>query len=206
MTTDTKNTKTARLTPKLLLKTTSNKPIISTTMFFPTSTIATGSFYLPIKQKNNRKGGRHPPKHLRKPPSFDTYIHSSSTSSTTNTCGYMSRTPSLSSSYSSTSSLVDNVSEYSNEDMMYGYGSPKSSNVSTSSVHRLRRGSSAYKVRFADTCDDSSSIVSSTGSIDEWGDDIEEEDDDDDEDYIFVPRHHTSQHHYFSYHKKNGST
>ncbi|GES94779.1 hypothetical protein GLOIN_2v1740781 [Rhizophagus clarus] len=80
MSADTKNIKTSTcLRPKLLLKPTSNQPIITTSssMFPPSSSIATGVFILPIKQKNNRKGSRHSPKHLRKPPSFDTYLHSS---------------------------------------------------------------------------------------------------------------------------------
>lgn len=197
MTSDTKNIKTSTcLTPKLLLKPTSSKPIITTTtMFSPSSPIATGVFVLPIKQKNNRKGSRHSPKHLRKPPSFDTYIHSSTTAPSTTHRGYMTRTPSLSSSYSSTSSLMD-----ADEEMMYGYGSPKSSSAS---VHRHRRISSAYKVRFADIGDDGSSIVSSSSSVDEWDDmDIDEEE----EEYIFVSRQSPQTSHYFNYHEKGGST
>ncbi|CAB4443836.1 unnamed protein product [Rhizophagus irregularis] len=199
MTSNTKNIKTSTcLTPKLILKPTSSKPIITTTtMFSPSSPIATGVFVLPIKQKSNRKGSRHSPKHLRKPPSFDTYLHSSATTPTPTHRGYMTRTPSLSSSYSSTSSLVD-----ADEEMLYGYGSPKSS-ASTSSVHRHRRISSAYKVRFADIGDDGSSIVSSSSSIDEWDDmDIDEEE----EDYIFISRQSPPANHYFNYHDKGGST
>jgi hypothetical protein len=198
MSSETKNIKTSCLTPKLLLKPTSNKPIIATTsMYSPSSSIATGVFYLPIKQKSNRKGSR--PKHLRKPPSFDTYLHSSTSPPSTTHRGYMTRTPSLSSSYSSTSSLVD-----ADEEMVYGYGSPKSSSASTtSSVHRHRRVSSAYKVRFADIGDDGSSIVSSSSSVDEWDDmDIDEEE----EDYIFVARQSPPTNHYFNYHEKGGST
>uniref|UniRef100_A0A1D1YU19 Unconventional myosin-Ic n=1 Tax=Anthurium amnicola TaxID=1678845 RepID=A0A1D1YU19_9ARAE len=199
MTTDnTKNTnnKTTCLTPKLLLKPTSNKPNTATTsMIFPSAQIATGVFILPIKQKNHRKGGsRHTPKHLRKPPSFDSYLISSANPNTT--AHYMTRTPSLSSSYSSTSSFVDNVSEYTNEEMIYGYGSSKSINP-----HRHhRRLSSAYKVRFAETSDDGSSIVSSSSSVDEW-DDLETEEE---EDYILVARQ-SPPHHYFDFHKKNST-
>jgi hypothetical protein len=193
MTTDKKNLKTTSLTPKLILKPTSNKPNIATTsLFFPSSPIATGVFILPIKQKNNKRGNRHTPKHLRKPQSFDTYI---TNTNTTTHCGYMTRSPSLSSSYSSTSSFVDNVSEYTTDEMLYGYNSPKSTSIS----HRHRRVSSAYKVRFAETSDDGSSIVSSS-SVDDWGDDMEI--DEEEEDYIFVRQ---SPHHYLSYHKKSST-
>ncbi|GBB98962.1 hypothetical protein RclHR1_03380004 [Rhizophagus clarus] len=200
MSADTKNIKTSTcLRPKLLLKPTSNQPIITTSssMFPPSSSIATGVFILPIKQKNNRKGSRHSPKHLRKPPSFDTYLHSSVSTPSPSHRGYMTRTPSLSSSYSSTSSLVD-----ADEEMVYGYGSPKSS-ISSSSVHRHRRISSAYKVRFADVGDDGSSIVSSSSSVDEWDEmDLDEEE----EEYIFVSRQSPQTNHYFNFHEKGGST
>jgi len=96
---------------------------------------------------------------------------------------------------------VDNVSEYTNEEMLYGYCSPKSSSVSTSPVNRHRRISSAYKVRFAETSDDGISIVSSSSSVDDW-DDMEE--DEEEEDYIFVTQQ-SPRRDYFS-HKKNGST
>jgi len=52
MSTDNKNTETARLTPRLILNPSSNKPITTTSsMFFPSSPIAAGVFYLPIIQK-----------------------------------------------------------------------------------------------------------------------------------------------------------
>jgi len=180
---------------QILLKSDLASPVIAMPTI-PSSPLTTGSFCLPIKQKNNRKGRYHQ-KHLRKPPSFDTYLHSSAASTTATPCGYLTRTtrtPSISSSYSSTSSLVDN------EDLLYGYGF-KSNNHSTPSVHsaRLRRGSSAFKVRFAE--DDGSSIVSSSSGgscADDW-DDIE--DDEEEEEYILVPQQPPQ--HYFNYHNKN---
>lgn len=194
----TSNTASITMMPSLLTKAiTSNSTSIAVpSIAYPTSPIATGSFYLPLKQKNKRNGRYHH-KHLRKPPSFDTYISYSNSSTSSTTYGYMTRTPSISSSYSSTSSLADN------EDMMYGYGFNNKSSANLS-VHspRLRRGSSAYKVRFAE--DDGSSIVSSSSGgscVDEWDDvEIEEEE----EDFILVAPH-PPRTQFYNYHNKSSS-
>lgn len=196
----TTNTNTKIRTPKLLLKTISRTttPVIATAPMYAPSTTAAGSFYLPAIKKNHRKGGRNHKKHLRKPPSFDTYLHSPTSPTTITPRGYLARAPSLSSSYSSTSSLTDSVC--SNEDLMYSCGK---SNISTLSMPpRLRRGSSAtYKVRFAEVSDDGSSIVSSASSCTDDAEDWDANEEDDEEEFIFVnpPRH-------YSYHKKNVST
>src|SRR5213592_2243484 len=69
---------------QLLLKSDIASPVIAMPTI-PSSPIptSTGTFYLPIKQKTNRNKGRYHQRHLRKPPSFDTYLHSSTASTTT---------------------------------------------------------------------------------------------------------------------------
>src|SRR6266498_1874620 len=95
-TTTTTTEKNSSAKPILLIKTTYTTtltPAMATASMAPSTT---SSLYLPIKNKKNRH------KYLRKPHSFDTYLP---TSTTTPHGGYFTRSPSLSSSYSSTSSL-----------------------------------------------------------------------------------------------------
>ncbi|RHZ82584.1 hypothetical protein Glove_108g24 [Diversispora epigaea] len=183
--------------PRLLLKTTMNN-ITAQSSVTATASITlssspittTGSFYLP--QKINKKG-RFLHKHLRKPPSFDTYVSGTEPVDLNKPLSYYTSTSKRSSSLSSScsSSSSEDNSRYpifSNEELMYAKKA-----INGLSVHqpRARRGSSATVkfVRFAnDFNDDGSSITSSSSSsssADDWDpQDIDEEDED--EDFIFM--------------------
>ncbi|CAG8522606.1 1886_t:CDS:2 [Diversispora eburnea] len=153
--------------PRLLLKTTMNNTtaqstVTATASITLSSSPITGSFYLPPPQKTNRKG-RFLHKHLRKPPSFDTYV-------------------------SGTEPVDLNKPHAYYTELMYA---KKAINGLSTYQPRARRGSSTTVkfVRFAnDFNDDGSSITSSSSSsssADDWDpQDIDEEDED--EEFIFM--------------------
>ncbi|CAB4378635.1 unnamed protein product [Rhizophagus irregularis] len=113
--------------------------------FPPASSITTGAFVLPTKQKSNLKGSHHPPKHLQ---AFDTYLHSSAAtpspihSSYVTTYSRSSSSSSRSSSNSSTSSLYSSASSlasslvYADEEMVYGSQITEFCGGSSSKVRR----------------------------------------------------------------------
>ncbi|CAG8520178.1 13199_t:CDS:1 [Dentiscutata erythropus] len=184
-------------TPRLILKTTNdNNKTSSSTALVTTSTsrslspIKTAfSTLLPPKPSRKTRLNR---KHLRKPPSFDSYLPTLpgpvvQPSTPLNTPPYHPNISRRSNSLSSCSSisLEDNHSypSFNREELIYAKAAVNSSSTSLNSIpqyQRSRRSSTTTKsVRFVGTEDDRSSISSSLGSSgsDDWDhNDFAEED------------------------------
>ncbi|CAG8476686.1 1223_t:CDS:1 [Scutellospora calospora] len=193
-----------RATPRLILKTTNDYNTTASTALVTASMSLSSS---PVKTTSSSNLPSHPPnppkqsrkvrsfrhKHLRKPPSFDTYLSSHSAPASTFHPNILPSTPpyrpkrssSLSSSCSSTSSEDNNYyPSLSREELINAKSMINSSNTSLNSIPQFRARQSSFtkSVRFVGAEEDKSdrsSISSSLGSsgIEDWdqNDLVEEE-------------------------------